>query len=421
MTRSTPLRRTRFPWACLGLVGLAAGAAAQSPPAVTRAAPPVTTAAPEDVGLSGKVLARIGPTIARFIQEERTGGVLTLVARHGKIVYFEPFGLRAPGDPLEREDIFRVWSMTKPITSVAAMILVEEGRLSLDDPVARYIPAFAGVQVWDDGTLRPPSTEMTIRHLMTHTSGLTYGLFGNTPVDQMYRRELDLSGTSGRDLAATVDVIASLPLVDDPGSRWTYSVSTDVLGRVIEVASGLTLETFFQERILGPLGMVDTGFGVPEDQRGRLASMYAVRDGALTATATGSDGSAPDWFSGGGGLYSTAVDYFRFCSMLLGEGELDGVRILRPETVRDMRRNQLPASMIPIGAAWPDTGYGLGFAVSMTEHAGRFFWLGVANTYFWIDPTEDLVTFAWTQFDPVFGAPVDRLVTPIVYEAIQVR
>lgn len=382
-------------------------------------APQLQIVPAEDVGMSSQVLDQIGPAVEEFVNEGGTGGVLTLVSRRGELVHFEAHGVQTEGDPLQVDDIFRIYSMTKPITSVAAMMLVEEGLLSLDDPVASYIPAFADVQVWDDGELREPARPMTVQHLLTHTSGLTYGIFGDTPVDQMYVRELDgVSMRSGRTLAETAEVIASLPLLDDPGDQWIYSVSTDVLGRVVEVASGMSLDQFFQTRIFAPLGMTETGFSVPEGDRHRLVDMYGPGASGPTSALTASDGSPPDWFSGGGGLYSTAADYLRFATMLLNGGELDGVRLLTAETVDDMRRNHLPESMLPIGGAWPDAGFGLGFAVSMGENPGNYFWLGAADTYFWIDPDDEMIVFAWTQHMPTFGAPVDQIVAPIVYEAI---
>ena len=381
-----------------------------------------TTAAPEQVGLSSEVLARIGPTMQRFIDNERTAGIMTLVARRGEIVHWDAHGWRVRDeDPLEPNDIFRIYSMTKPVTSVAAMILVEEGRLSLDDPLSSVIPSFADVQVYDDGEFRPPARPILIRDLFSHTSGLTYGVFGNTPVDSLYRRSLnalDMGGSA--DLAERVEVIASLPLVDDPGDRWVYSMSTDVLGRVVEVVSGQPLDAFFRERIFEPLGMVDTGFHVAEGRTGHFTQVYLRgRDGLVAPPSPNGDRFTrpPSWYSGGGGLTSTAADYLRFCEMLLGEGERDGVRILRPETVALMTRNHLPDEMIPV-LGLPGQGFGLGFAVSVGENPGTYWWSGVANTYFWIDPEEEIIAFAWTQLQPYGMAPVDRLLRPIVYEAI---
>lgn len=392
------------------------GAGPQDPPGLT-------TAAPEEVGLSGEVLARIGPAMREFIGEDRTAGVMTLVARRGEIVHWNAEGWRVlDEDPLEPNDIFRIFSMTKPVTSVAAMMLVEEGRLSLDDPLSSVIPAFADIQVYDDGELRAPARPILIRDLFTHTSGLTYGVFGNTPVDSLYRASLNALDTGGdADLEKRTDVIASLPLVTDPGARWIYSMSTDVLGRVVEVASGQTLDEFFRQRIFEPLGMMDTGFHVQADKVDRFAQLYfRTQRGLVAPPATGGDRFTrpPSWFSGGGGLTSTAADYLRFCEMLLGGGEANGVRLLQPETVRLMTQNHLPDEMIPIMPGIGDQGFGLGFAVSVGRNAGTYWWSGVASTYFWIDPEEEIIALAWTQLQPYGAAPIDRLLRPIVYQAI---
>ena len=382
----------------------------------------LTTAAPEEVGLSSEVLARIGPTMQSFIDAERTAGIMTLVARDGEIVHWDAHGWRVRDeDPLEPNDIFRIYSMTKPVTSVAAMILVEEGRLSLDDPLSNVIPSFADVQVHDDGGLRAPSRPIRIRDLLSHTSGLTYGIFGNTHVDSLYRRTMNALDMGGEaDLEERIETLATLPLIDDPGDRWNYSMSTDVLGRVVEVASGQSLDAFFRERIFEPLGMDDTGFHVPAGKTDHFARIYyRSRDGLVSPDPPGGDRFTrpPGWYSGGGGLTSTAADYLRFCEMLLGGGERDGVRILRPETVELMTRNHLPDEMIPV-LGLPGQGFGLGFAVSVGENPGTYWWSGVANTYFWIDPEEEIIAFAWTQLQPYGMAPVDRLLRPIVYEAI---
>ncbi len=411
-------------------VSIAAGLVSMgSPPSVWtfaldagEATQDLTTAAPEEVGLSSEVLARIGPAMEQFIDNDRTAGIMTLVARRGEIVHWDAHGWRVQDeDPLDPDDIFRIYSMTKPVTSVAAMILVEEGRLSLDDPLSGVIPAFAGVQVYDNGDLRPPTRPVLIRDLLSHTSGLTYGIFGRTPVDSIYRAglgALDMRG--GGDLAARTEAIASFPLIDDPGDRWVYSLSTDVLGRVVEVVSGQSLDTFFRERIFEPLGMDDTGFHVPAGKTGRFAQVYLRgRDGLVAPPSPNGDAFTrpPGWYSGGGGLTSTASDYLRFCEMLLGGGERDGVRILRPETVELMTRNHLPDEMIPV-LGLPGQGFGLGFAVSVGDNPGTYWWSGVANTYFWIDPEQEIIAFAWTQLQPYGMAPVDRLLRPIVYEAI---
>ena len=382
----------------------------------------VVTGAPEDVGLSSAALERIGPAMQELVDAGRTAGVMTLVARSGTVVHWEARGWRVLGeDPLERDDVFRIYSMTKPVTSVAVMMLVEEGRLSLDTPLADVIPAFRGQQVWDEGRLRPPASPILIRHLLTHTAGLGYGDIGRTPVDSLYRAAaLGVWGTAG-DLEETVDAIASLPLIFDPGTRWSYSLGVDVLGRVVEVVSGQPLDDFFRARILEPLGMEDTDFWVPPARLDRFAAVYGPSSEGLRMIESQVDGQHTRpavWLSGGGGLTSTASDYLRFAQMLLNEGELDGVRLLRPETVRLMRSNQLPDELVPIPIGGGGQGFGLGFAVSMDEHAGSYRWLGIAGTYFWIDPSEDLIVFAWNQLRPSGGAPLERIMSEIVYDAL---
>jgi len=418
------MRPVRLPCARLLHAALVVGlAAALAPPAGLRGQTSyaITTGQPESVGLSSAVLDRIGPSIQALVDEGRTAGVMTLVARRGTIVHWDAHGWRVLGqDALERDDIFSIYSMTKPVTSVAAMMLVEEGRLSLDTRLADVLPAFRDQQVLDGGRLRPPASPILIRHLLTHTAGLGYGDIGRTPVDSAYRAAgLGVWGTAG-DLATTVDAIASLPLAFDPGTRWNYSLGVDVLGRVIEVVSGMPLDAFFRTRIFEPLGMDDTDFWVRPEKLDRFAAVYAPGQGGLREIESPVDGQhtrPAAWLSGGGGLTSTALDYLRFTQMLLNGGELDGVRLLRPETVRLMTRNHLPDELVPIPIGGAEQGYGLGFAVSMGEHAGSYRWLGIAGTYFWIDPAEELIVFAWNQLRPA-AAPIDRVMADIVYEAI---
>jgi CubicO group peptidase (beta-lactamase class C family) len=381
-----------------------------------------TTAAPEDVGLSSAVLARIGPAMQALVDSGRTAGVMTLVARRGQVVHWEATGWRVLGeDALEPDDIFRIYSMTKPVTSVAVMMLVEQGRLSLDTPLADVLPEFADIQVQDGATRRAPARPILIRHLLTHTAGIGYGDIGRTPVDSLYRAaRLGVWGTAGN-LEQTVDAIAALPLAFDPGTRWNYSLGVDVLGRVVEVVSGRTLAEFFQERIFEPLGMDDTGFHVQPADLDRFTAAYAPGPNGLRVGESNVNGQhtrPAQWYSGGGGLTSTASDYLRFAQMLLNDGELDGVRLLRAATVQAMRTNQLAPELIPIPIGGPNQGWGLGFAVAMGERAGTYRWLGIAGTYFWIDPNEDLIVFAWNQLRPNGGAPIERIVSDIVYEAI---
>ena len=383
---------------------------------------PLTTASPEEVGLSSEVLARIGPAMQDFVDQGPAAGVMTLVARRGEIVHWDARGWRVRDeDPLEPNDIFRIYSMTKPVTSVAVMLLVEDGLLSLDDEVGSVVPAFADVQVYQDMGPRTPDRPMLIRHLLTHTSGLSYGVFGSSRVDSMYNQMFEKkSGDPEPDLREWADSLASLPLVDDPGDRWNYSLSTDLLGHVIEVVSGQTLDRFFRERVFDPLGMHDTGFRVPADKQDRFTAMYRLTPEGLEMDDSPTEGSytrPATWLSGGGGLVSTARDYLRFCHMLLGGGELDGVRLLESETVRLMTRNRLAEDLLPI-LKIPGMGFGLGFAVPFGEEDGTYWWSGVANTYFWIDPAEEIIAFAWTQLQPFGAATIDWLLRPLVYEAI---
>ena len=346
-------------------------------PAVEAAEPAgLPTADPGSAGMSAEGLARIGPAMQAYVDDGRVAGVMTMVARRGQVVHWEAAGLRDvdAGDPLEPDDIFRIYSMTKPLTSVATMILAEEGALALDDPVSDFIPPFADVQVLaEDGARMPPEGPITIEQLLTHTSGLTYGLFGDTPVDRLYNESGLLAASQGlEDFAGRV---ADLPLLASPGERWNYSVSTDILGRVVEVVSGQPFDAFLRTRILDPLGMEDTAFMVPAEKLDRFTANYARPAGTLLMIDSPVDGQftrAPPWLSGGGGLTSTASDYVRFAQMLLGDGQLGDVRILRPETVRMMRANRLPDAMVPIQLGTylsPAYGFGLGFAVAVDAGA----------------------------------------------------
>ena len=423
--------------AALVLAGASGPAAAPEPEAEPAPAQPpaesgLPTAPPESVGMSAEGLSRIVPAVQEYVDDGRLPGVMTMVARRGQVVHWEAVGMRDidAGDALEPDDIFRIYSMTKPITSVAVMILVEEGAIALDDPVSKFIPAFADVTVLTAGGEREaPARPMTIEHLLTHTSGLTYGFFGASPVDRLYRQSGFFTDATGLDDFA--GRVAALPLLASPGEHWNYSVSTDILGRVVEAASGRTFDAFLQARILEPLQMTDTAFVVPADKRGRFMAHYGRPDGTLQMVDSPADGQytrPPAWLSGGGGLASTASDYIRFAQMLLQEGEMDGVRILSAETVRTMRSNRLPDALAPIelGAYLsPGYGFGLGFAVMVDpdaspepDNAGVFRWAGAANTFFWIDPAAELVGMVWTQFDQFAAYDIERRFQGLVYEAL---
>jgi CubicO group peptidase (beta-lactamase class C family) len=388
---------------------------------------------PSDVGMSPEALARIGPAMRAYVDDGRLAGVMTMVARRGRVVHWNAVGARRleGGNALQPDDLFRIYSMTKPITSVAAMILVEEGRIALDDPVSDFIPGFADVTVLNEaGERERPARPMTLRHLLTHTSGLTYGFFGDTEVDRLYRRSAFF--TSARGLDDLTAQLAKLPLLAHPGSRWTYSVSTDVLGRVIEVASGQPFDTFVRERILDPLDMDDTGFSVPRDKRERFTTSYRVFGNRLELADSPDDGAftrAPGWVSGGGGLVSSASDYVRFAQMLLNGGRLDEVQVLGAESVRAITSNQLPEALVPIDLGTllpPAYGFGLGVAVLVHEdatpepdHAGSYFWGGAANTFFWVDPEAELVAMVWTQVEPFGVYPIESEFRALVYAALR--
>lgn len=386
---------------------------------------------PKDLGFADGKLAAIGPALQSQVDKGQVAGVSALVAREGKVVYYSHHGKACleKDMPLKRDTIFRIYSMTKPITSTAALMLVEEGRLALNDPVSKYIPAFADLKVHNPngGPPLPLERPMTIEHLLTHTAGLTYGLFGNSEVDKAYMKA-NLS--SARNLQEQMAMIAALPLLDQPGTRWNYSVATDVLGHVVEVASGQPLNRFFKERIFGPLKMVDTGFFVPDYKLNRFADLYANGPkGLVSTTRARSFRSDTALFSGGGGLVGTIDDYLRFAWMLANGGELDGVRLLKAETVKTMMSNHIDEKLRPMwisGIPMMGLGFGYGGSVLMTtEHAqvpgpvGIFRWAGYANTYFWIDPSNKIIGLVFTQLVPFGGLPIEKDVQRIVYESFK--
>ncbi len=355
---------------------------------------PLPWADAHDVGVSAERLEQIPLAMQRYVDDGRVGGIVTMVARRGRLVHWDAVGFRdiESQDPLEANDIFRIHSMTKPVTSVAVMMLVEDGLMSLDDPVSRHLPAFADVDVYSEGELVSPRQPITIADLLGHTSGLTYGLFGQTHVDSLYREANVFSG----DLANLVEEVARLPLLDHPGSLWNYSVSTDVLGRLVKVVGGQPFDEFLRARIFTPLGMTDTDFAVPPEKTTRFATGYAAaRNGRLRrvdSPVEGTYNTKPLVLSGGSGLVSTAADYVRFAQMLLNGGELDGARLLGPETVELMQTNRLAEELIPVSiGTWKADGYGfgLGFSVLVDNDAtpvpdndGVFRWWGIGSTYF---------------------------------------
>jgi CubicO group peptidase (beta-lactamase class C family) len=386
---------------------------------------------PEDVGFSSKRLETARRVFKVDVDAKRLPGAVLLVARNGKIAFFDAVGFqdRAAETPMKKDSIFRVASMSKPITTVAAMILAEENRIDVAAPVAQYLPEFKDVKVGPDGA--PPKRPMTVQDLMRHTSGLTYGLFGNSPVDQMYRKANILAPNSANSLAEMVKTIATMPLLHQPGEFWEYSVSTDVLGRIVEVASGMDLDTFVHERITGPLKLNDTGFWVKPAAVARLAKPEGAPN-ALFEDAT----QKPKVLSGGGGMLSTAGDYARFCQMLLNGGELDGVRILSPRTVALMTSDQLPPGVerhtpvaMAIGPFGPvpemGTSFGLGFAIRVDPgrnplpgSVGDFSWGGITGTLFWVDPQTKVVAVLMDQTSQLNLNLVWRQARVMVYQAM---
>jgi CubicO group peptidase (beta-lactamase class C family) len=404
-----------------------------------------TPASPETAGMSKAALDRIEEHLKqRYIEPGRFPGTQLMVYRRGKVVHSTVQGYADVERkvPVKDDTIFRIYSMTKPITSVAFMMLVEEGRVALDEPVHKYIPEWKNLGVFQAGTTpafltRPPSRPMLIVDLLRHTSGLTYGFQQRSNVDAAYREmkigEVVKAGT----LQSMIEGLAKIPLEFSPGEAWNYSVSTDVIGYLIEKISGQPLERFLKERILDPLGMNDTDFFVSADKAHRFAACYSVDpQGGLTLQddpATSSFLAPPSLISGGGGLCSTASDYLTFCRALLGGGELAGVRLLGPKTLALMTVNHLPGGRdLPemsrslfSEATYNGIGFGLGFSVTMNPaqtlipgSAGEYAWGGAATTSFWIDPAEELIAVFMTQVLPSSAYPLRRELRTMVYAAI---
>jgi Beta-lactamase class C and other penicillin binding proteins len=400
------------------------------------------TCDPTQVGLDPERLRRIDAHFSAYVDDGRLPGWLVLVSRRGEIAHLSTYGVRdlGTGAPILPDTMFRIFSMTKPITSVALMTLYEEGALTLTDPVADYIPSFAGVRVYERGpasapVTRPPREPVRIWHLLTHTAGLTYPFLESGVVGELYREAgLARFELPGPDLAAFADRVAGLPLLFDPGTAWNYSFAVDVLGRVIEVVSGMPFERFLAERVFGPLGMTDTGFWVPEDDRDRVAALYAAGPaGGLTLIDAGEAAlRRPEVPSGGAGLISTAGDYHRFLQMLLRGGELDGVRVLGPRTVAYMTRNHLPGgrdlagcTRVPFSEAVPGEGFGLGFAVVGDAAAvkniaseGEYHWGGAPSTVCWVDPAEEITVVFLTQVTGFGARRIRTRLRQLVHQAI---
>ncbi len=401
---------------------------------------------PEEVGLCSKRLRNIDSHIqARYLEPGRLPGTLTLVARGGRTAYLNCQGMAdvEQQQPVREDTLFRIYSMTKPVTSVALMMLYEAGHFQLMDPVHRYIPEFRDLRVYAGGIYpnfmtTPTKRPMRIMDLLTHTSGLTYGFMNRTNLDAAYRElRLDVDTPKGFTTRALIQQLAKLPLEFSPGEAWNYSVSTDVLGYLVEVLSGQTLAEFFQQQIFNPLGMHDTGFHLPVEQRDRFAACYQYQQpGGFSLQddpANSSFLAAPTFFSGGGGLVSTAADYLHFAQMLLQGGQLNGTRLLSPRTVAYMGRNHLPnEKTLPTLATgsfsetpFEGVGFGLGFAVrdnavsaGVLSSEGELSWGGLASTHFWIDPKEDLIAIFMTQLIPSSSYNIRNELRALVYGAL---
>ncbi len=391
---------------------------------------------PEDVGISGARLYKIDHLTKRYIDEGKLAGTITLVARKGKIAHLQTQGkmdVEADKDMAE-DTIFRIYSMTKPITSTTLMMLYEDGNFQLDDPVSRYIPKFKHLEVYGENGNVATEREMTIRDLLTHTSGLTYGFMRTTAVDEMYR---DQAVEESDDLEQMIEKLTDIPLLFTPGSRWSYSVATDVCGYLVQKISDTPFNEFLREQILDPLGMHDTDFHVPADKVHRLAANYEHTDDdgmrLVDSPETSIYLKKHKLYSGGGGLVSTIHDYHRFGQMLLNKGELDGVQILGRKTVELMTSNHLPnngdlTSMgQPVFSETPydGIGFGLGFSVMINPATaqilgtpGEFAWGGAASTYFWIDPSEELLVILLTQLLPSSSYPIRRELRVTAYQSI---
>jgi CubicO group peptidase (beta-lactamase class C family) len=363
---------------------------------------------PEDVGLSSERLARMSKAIHEYVDAGRTPGVVTLIARHGKVVHVDAYGKAdlASGRATRADDIFRMYSMTKPITSVALLMLFEEGRFQLTDPLSKYFPAFADVKVYAGTSpqgavmLDSPRRPISIQDVFRHSAGFSYG-FGSSPIDKAYQD----ANVFATDLNGLMDKVAKQPLLYQPGDRWVYSVAHDVQAALVEKLSGQKFDDFVRQRIFAPLEMRDSMFKVPADKKTRVPALYSMgRDGKLAADSSPLGSNYGDQVFGGFSISTTIGDYAIFAQMLLNKGQYNGVRLLSPKTVELMATNHLTPAALAAGGVGPGTGYGLGVSVLMNPaergnigSAGEFGWSGAASTHVLIDPKEDLVAVYCTQ------------------------
>lgn len=400
----------------------------------------IGTAGPESVGFSTERLQRLTDAMHKVVDSGELSGMVTLITRHGKLVYSDVHGVQdvASKKPMTPDTIFRIYSMTKPITGVAMMMLYEEGKWLPEDPLARHIPefanlkVFAGVDAQGKPILQDPVHRPTVGELMSHTAGFTYGIFGDTPIDKMVRESNPLGAGS---LQEMIEKLSKLPLAYQPGTKWQYSLSVDVQGYLVEKLSGQPLPQFLQERIFTPLGMKDTGFNVPQEKLARLATVYLaqLKNGKLDPEPrAGNITKVPGLPSGGGGLYATAGDYLRFAQMLANDGALGDVRLLAPATVELMRSNHLAPNLqtgeFGIGLQRMRPGFGFGYDVAVFEDPakagsvvgkGTYLWDGAASTFFWIDPTNDIVYVGMVQRRGSASFPsVQQMSRPLTFQAL---
>ena len=353
---------------------------------------------PESVGLNGDSLKLAETLMQKYVDEGKLAGISTMVIKNGQMVERANFGYAdlETKKPVEDNTIFRIFSMTKPVTAVALMMLFEEGKFQLDDKISKFIPEFAGTMVYKSVdksfTLEKPVNEITVRHLLTHTSGISYGWEPKSYVDSLYR----VAKVGGWDatIGEKVKALAGLPLNFQPGTEWKYGLSIDVAGYIVEVLSGMPLDVYMKTKIFDPLKMEDTGFFVPAEKLGRLAQMNRFNKEGVLKSSDGGFNKPVTLFSGGGGLVSTMNDYARFCRMLLNGGTLDGKKILKPETVKMIITNQMPET-----AKYKD-GYGYGLSGEVNLGTGEYSWSGAASTTFCIDPANDLIIITYTQLMP---------------------
>jgi CubicO group peptidase (beta-lactamase class C family) len=383
----------------------------------------------EKVGMSSERLSRITEHARRYVEEGKLAGAVTLIARHGKIVYYQAVGKQnlETGAPMTRDTLFRIYSMTKPITAVAAMILYEEGKFQLTDPISKFVPELKDLTVLKDGEEKPTQSEMNMQQLLSHTAGFSYGFSASDPVDKRYQDDKLLSS---KDLDEFIKKLARIPLRYEPGSRWHYSVAVDVTGAVIERISGQRFDRFLKERVFAPLKMEDTVFDVPESKLSRFGTNHRwnAKERKLEVLPI------PDYpiyrnttfFSGGGGLVSTAMDYMRFAEMLRNGGELEGIRILSPKTIQLMTIDHVPAA-VKSGTSSElssGSGFGLGFGVitdvpksGVVGSVGEYSWSGAAGTTFWVDPREEIVAVAMVQLMQS-PWPIRRELKVLTYQAL---